>query len=121
MKNSKLALLVSAVILCVGIATPASAAYYTDNNQYAHSEYLGKLNLWMSGNTRYGVSGTYIKSGRSVSYLDAILYDNGVRKGSPATDTWNTGVTTGTYSVSYSGISSKHYVEDGNATWIGYN
>ena len=120
-KKKMLSILLSSIILCGGIFAPVSAAYYTDDNQYAHEEYLGKLNLWMDGSTRWGVAGTYIKSGRSVAYLDAVLYDNGVRKGSPAVDSYSSGVTTGTYVVAYSGITSKHYVEDGNATWIGYN
>lgn len=120
-KNKMLSVLLSTIILCGGVVAPASAAYYTDNNQYAHDEYMGKLNLWMDGSTRWGVAGTYIKSGRSVAYLDAVLYDNGVRKGSPATDTYNSGVTTGTHVVSYSGVTSKHYVQDGGSSWIGYN
>jgi hypothetical protein len=118
--KKNLSVILSGLILAVGIAVPAKAAYYTDGTQYAHADYLGKLNLWMDGNTRYGCAGTYVRSGVKVDYLDAVLYDNSVRVGQPATDTWNTSVTTATNAVSYSGITSKHYVNKNGVRWTGY-
>lgn len=116
-----ISLFISSLILVGGLAFPAKAAYYTDNTPYKHPNFSGKLNLYVSNGQRYGLAGTYHKQNRIMYYMDAVLRDNGSTI-DVASDYQTDGVTTDTFKVANSGVTSKHCVQEkkGGWEWVAY-
>lgn len=118
MKKS-LKLLGASALLFASMVVPAKAAYYTYGNG---GDYMGKLNLYMSGDTRYGLAGTYVQDNEYiVNTIEAELIDNGVSKAYKC-NKMDSGATTKTVVCNYSGVISKHnIVSPKHGNWYGVN
>lgn len=107
----------SSMLLLGTIYTPAKATYYTYGKG---GDYIGKLNLYMEGSTRYGLAGTYIADNRYiVNTIKASLTDNGVLKATKS-ESMSSGATTKTVICNYSGVVGTHSVYSPNhGNWTG--
>lgn len=110
------ALAISALVLGA-VSTTSNAAYYVYGNG---GDYMGKLNLYMSGSTRYGLAGTYVQDNRYiVNTISAEIIDNGVSK-AYASASMSSGATTKTVKCNYSGVVGKHkIISPSHGNWTG--
>ena len=115
--KKRLKKLTAAAVLFVSMIVPVKAAYYTYGNG---GDYMGKLNLFMSGETRYGLAGTYVQNERYlVNTISAEVVDNGVSKAYKK-NSMDSGATTKTVVCNYSGVISKHYIySPSHGSWSG--
>lgn len=83
---------------------------------------MGKLNLFMDGDTRYGLAGTYVQDDKYiVNTISAEVVDNGVSKAYKS-NSMSSGATTKTVVCNYSGVISKHYIHSpSHGDWSGRN
>ena len=109
--------LLASLVLATSMIVPAKAAYYTYGKG---GDYMGKLNLYMSGSTRYGLAGTYVQDGRYiVNTIRAELIDNGRTKAYQE-NKMASGATTKTVVCNYSGVVGKHtIISPSNGNWNG--
>lgn len=115
----KLTKILSSTLLVIGlISVSAKAAYYTYGNG---GDYMGKLNIFMNGETRYALAGTYVQDGKYiVNTILAEVYDNGVLK-STAPGSFTDGATTSTVIVNYSGVVGYHEIySPTHGSWSAY-
>jgi len=105
--NKKLKTIMASVLLLGCMVVPAKAAYYVYGNG---GDYEGKLNLYMDGQTRYGLAGTYVQDNKYiVNTISAEVIDNGVSKAYKSYS-MDSNATTKTVVVNYSGVVGKHKI-----------
>ncbi|WP_252238765.1 hypothetical protein [Clostridium sp. VAP51] len=114
MKKS-LKILSASALLIASLAAPAQASYYVYGNR---GHYIGKLTLSMSGETRYGLAGTYVKDDEYiVNKITAEVVDNGVSKAYKS-NSMDSQATTKTVICNYNGVVGKHSIKSpSNGDW----
>ncbi|SFU70652.1 hypothetical protein SAMN04487886_111011 [Clostridium sp. DSM 8431] len=115
--KKRVKILLASLAIVASMIMPAKATYYTYGNR---GDYMGKLNLYMSGETRYGLAGTYVQDNKYiVNTITAELIDNG-RSKAYKSNSMSSGATTKTVVCNYSGVVGKHtIISPSNGNWNG--